>query len=83
MNTKVYDTDTVINAIGFLLNQCRNCNVYHDEECIINIIRSSLEIILLGDVQTYKGSTLLYLGDIQTVNPAVAGKILHSIQQRK
>lgn len=82
-DTKVYDTDTVINAIGFLLNQCRNCNVYHDEECIINIIRSSLEIILLGDVQTYKGSTLMYLGDIQKVNPAAAGKILHIIQQGK
>lgn len=82
-DTKVYETDHVINAIGFLLNQCRNCSVYHDEECIINIIRSSLEIILLGDVQTYKGSTLMYLSDIQKINPEVAGKILHIIQQQK
>lgn len=82
-DTKVYDTDSVVNAIGFLLNQCRNCNVYHDEECIINIIRSSLEIILLGEVQEYKGSMLLYLGDIKNVNPEVANKIFQSVQQRK
>lgn len=82
-DTKVYDTDSVVNAIGFLLNQCRNCNVYHDEECIINIIRSSLEIILLGEVQEYKGSTLLYLGDIKKINPEMADRILQSVQQRK
>jgi len=81
-DTKLYDTDTVVNAIGFLLNQCRNCNVYHDEDCIINIIRSSLEIILLGEVQEYRGSTLLYLNDIQKVNAEMADKILHSVQRR-
>ncbi|MDF2876724.1 MAG: hypothetical protein K0R22_3407 [Sporomusa sp.] len=81
-DTKVYDTDAVINSIGFLLNQCRNCNVYHDDECIINIIRASLEVILLGEVQEYRGSTLMYLGDIQKVNSEVAAKILHSVQQR-
>lgn len=82
-DTKVYDTGTVVSAIGFLLNQCRNCNVYHDEDCIINIIRSSLEIILLGEAQEYKGSTLLYLNDVKKFNPEMADIILHSVQQRK
>ncbi|NLY44254.1 MAG: hypothetical protein GX066_09905 [Clostridiaceae bacterium] len=79
-DTKVYDDETVIEAVSYLLHQCRNCNLYHDEECIINIIRSSLEIILLGEPQEYRGSTLLYLNDIKMINPEVADKILSSFK---
>lgn len=80
---KVYDNDRIIQSLAFLLHQCRNCNVYHDEECIINIIRSTFEIILLGEVQEYKGSTLMYLNDIKSVNPAEAEKVLTAFQQVK
>lgn len=82
-DTKLYDTEAVVQAIGSLLNQCRNCNVYHDEECIINIVRSALEVIALGEFQEYKGSTLLYLGDIKGVNPQIAEKIFAAFQNHK
>lgn len=82
-DTKIYEPDSLIHAIGFLLNQCRNCNVYHDEECVINVIRSCLEVSLLGEHQDYRGSTLMYLGDIKAVNPEIANKILFAFQQTK
>lgn len=82
-DTKIYDNEPIIEAIGFLLNQCRNCNLYHDEECIINIVRSALEIILLGENQEYKGSTLLYLNDIKTVKSEMAGRIFAAFQNVK
>lgn len=82
-DTKVYESDALAHCVGFLLNQCRNCNVYHDEECIINILRSCMEVILLGDYQDYKGSALLYLGDIKKVNPDIADKIFLAFQQTK
>ncbi len=82
-DTKVYENDTVIDAIGFLLNQCRNCNVYHDDECIINIVRSSLEVILLGESHDYKGSTLMYLNEIKSRNEEMAGKIFASFSAKK
>jgi hypothetical protein len=82
-DTKIYENETIIEAIGFLLNQCRNCNVYHDEECIINIVRSSLEIILFGEFQEYKGSTLLYLNDIKNSNADIAGRVFTAFQARK
>lgn len=74
-DTKIYDTDKVAHGIGYLLNQCRNCNLYHDEECLLNVIRSSLEIILFGEVIEYMGSTLLYLNDIKDKNPEIAQKV--------
>jgi len=82
-DTKMYDNELIVQAIGSLLNQCRNCNVYHDEECIINIVRSALEIIVLGEFQEYKGSTLLYLNDIKNVNSEMADKILQAFQSQK
>ena len=48
-DTKLNDDEKLINSIGFILNQCKNCQLYHDEDCIINIIRSSMEVALLGD----------------------------------
>lgn len=82
-DVKVYDNETLIEAIGFLLNQCRNCNLYHDEDCIINIVRQCLEIIILGDSQDYKGSTFVYLNDIKSINSDIADRILESFNRRK
>ncbi|ADL08803.1 conserved hypothetical protein [Thermosediminibacter oceani DSM 16646] len=82
-DTKIYDDVVITDAIGYLLNQCRNCNLYHDENCIINIVRSALEIILLGDAQEYKGSVLIYLNDIKKVNEKVADKIFEAFNRRK
>ncbi len=82
-DTRFYDQVYIADAIGYLLNQCRNCNLYHDEACIINIIRSALEIILLGDAQEYKGSVLIYLSDIRQVNESVADMILEAFNRRK
>lgn len=80
---KVYDNERLITTMAFLLHQCRNCSVYHDEECIINIVRASLEVILLGDAQEYRGSILMYLNDIKNVNEAIANDIFVAFQQSK
>lgn len=82
-DTKYYDEVYITDAIGYLLNQCRNCNLYHDESCIINIIRSALEIILLGEAEEYKGSVFVYLNDIREVNEEAADKIFEAFHRRK
>lgn len=82
-DTKLYEEEIIITSIASLLNQCRNCNLYHDEDCIINIVRSALEIIVLGEPQEYRGSTLFYLSDIKNVNPQVADQIYNSFKNKK
>ena len=74
-DTKVFDESTIIETIGLILNQCKNCNAYHDEECIINMLRSACEVILFGDPKDYNGSVLLYLDDVKQDNVEIAGKI--------
>ncbi|MHC6180511.1 hypothetical protein ACYUJ6_11760 [Clostridium sp. JNZ X4-2] len=74
-DTKVFDKSSVIDTIGLILNQCKSCNAYHDEDCIINILRSACEVILFGNPKDYKGSVLLYLADIKNDNSETADKI--------
>ncbi|SES70722.1 hypothetical protein [Anaerobranca gottschalkii] len=80
---KVYDEDTMVDSLAFLLHQCRNCNLYHDEDCIINVIRSAYEVVLLGDPQEYRGSTFMYLSDIKNINSEVADKVFAAFQRKK
>ncbi|RKD29569.1 hypothetical protein [Thermohalobacter berrensis] len=82
-DTKVYDEETTVNTIGFILNQCRNCRLYHDEDCIVNILRSSLEVILFGEPLEYKGSTLVYLDETKSINLEFAQQIFKSFQNHK
>lgn len=35
LNKKVYDEEQLINAIAFILNKCKNCQLYHDDQCVI------------------------------------------------
>lgn len=82
-DTKVFDESSIIDTVGFILNQCKNCNAYHDEDCIINILRSACEVILFGNPKDYNGSVLLYLNDIKSDNSKIADKIHESYLSHK
>ena len=80
---KMYDNDAVVESLAYLLHQCRNCNLYHDEDCIINIMRSTYEVILLGEPQEYKGSTFMYLNDIKSAEASIADRIFTAFNKKK
>lgn len=82
-DVKVYQEDTIIDFIGFLLKQCRNCHLYHDEDCIVNLVRSALEVILIGEPREYGGSNVKYLSELQNVNSELAAKVLKAFQDTK
>ncbi|MBU5436510.1 hypothetical protein KQI42_00740 [Tissierella sp. MSJ-40] len=74
-DTKIFDEELIISAIAFALKQCKNCQLYHDEECIINIVRSALEVALIGEHLDYKGSNFIYFSDLQAKNKDIAQKV--------
>ena len=61
MDFKVFDEVELETAIAHILKECKGCKEEHTEDCIINVLRSSYEVGLLGDVQPYEGSALQYL----------------------
>jgi hypothetical protein len=82
-DTKVFDEKSIIETIGLILNECKNCNAYHDEECIINMLRSSCEVILFGNPMDYNGSALLYLEDVKQHNAEISSKIFDAFKNAK
>lgn len=74
-DTKIFDEKSIIETVGLILNQCKNCNAYHDEECIINMLRSACEVILFGNPKEYNGSVLLYLDDVKGDNEEISTRI--------
>jgi len=82
-DTKVYQEEKVIDFIGFLLNQCRNCHIYHDEDCVVNLVRSALEVILFGEPQEYRGSNVKYLQQLGNRDREKTKRIMASFQKHK
>lgn len=63
-----YDEYEVLHAIAHLLAQCKNCKEDHYDNCLINVVRSCLEVIEFGEEQKYSGNVIEYLMNISTAD---------------
>lgn len=61
---KSYNEEDLIVGIADILHLCASCKEDHFEDCIVNVIRSSYELELFGDIQPYKGSAVGYIIDL-------------------
>jgi len=66
-----------------VLLQCQECRDNHEEECVINVTRSALEVALLGESLNYEGSVLLYLMQVGRLNPAISKELLQLYEKNK
>jgi hypothetical protein len=58
---RTYYEEDLLQALIQVLAQCQDCRDNHEEECVINVVRSALELALFGDNIPYLGSAFLYL----------------------
>ena len=56
-----YDEYNVLHAIAHLLLQCKGCKEDHYNNCLINVVRSCLEVIEFGEEQEYRGNVIEYM----------------------
>lgn len=75
-----YDQQDTMEAIAHTLQQCRSCRTEHTEDCLVNIVRSCYEVILLGDHREFDGSTLMYLTELAKEYPEYASYIAEVYQ---
>ncbi|MDN5344224.1 MAG: hypothetical protein PWQ18_335 [Clostridia bacterium] len=80
---RVYYQQDLIEALAEVLLQCQNCRDNHEEECVINVTRRSLELALLGENFDYEGSVSAYLMQAGRHNPETGGRLLQAYQERK
>lgn len=79
---KVYDKEFFVDGIVETLKTCRSCKEEHFENCIINILRSSYEVALIGEEQEYEGSTFLYLNKLKEINSSIADKVFRKYNSK-
>ena len=80
--TRVYDTNNIMNGVVDILKVCKSCKENHFENCIVNILRSCYEVILLGEEKDYKGSALVYINDLKESDPEIADELFKRYMTR-
>ncbi|MDD4587913.1 MAG: hypothetical protein PHC60_05975 [Heliobacteriaceae bacterium] len=73
---KVYDKDLVAVPIAETCKLCKQCRDNHTDDCVIALVRSSLEIAFWGESLTYPGNILEYVTLVRERDPELAGYIL-------
>lgn len=79
---KVYEKESFVEGIVETLKTCKNCNEEHFDNCIINILRSSYEIVLIGEELKYEGSTFLYLNKLREIDGSISDKIFEKYNSK-
>lgn len=80
---KVYDTDDVATALAIINIECKNCMDNHDDNCIINIVRSSLEVSLFGQHIAFAGNPLAYIMQLNDLNAENGNKVMQAYRTLK
>ena len=80
---RVYYQQDLIAALAEVLLQCQNCRDNHEEECVVNVTRRSLELALLGENFDYEGSVSAYLMQVGRHNQETGNCLLQAYQERK
>lgn len=81
-DTKVnYDEESALNGIAHVLKQCKSCKENHYSDCVLNVVRSTYEIIVFGESQPFNGSAFAYLMKLQSKDPERAAMILEEYQK--
>ena len=70
-----YDEFAVLHTIAHLLLQCRCCKCDHFDNCVINLVRSCMEVIEFGEEQIYEGDPLSYMIKIANIDSEKAAII--------
>jgi hypothetical protein len=84
-DTKIYEEDTIIDALTEILIQCKQCgDSNHEMDCIINVIRASLERTLFSDnIDDYKGSALQHIIEMVNLNYDIGNRVLEQYKAKK
>ena len=80
---KNYESDDVARALAIINVECKSCMDNHDDNCVINIIRSSLEVSLFGQYIDFAGNPLNYLVQLVNLSAENGNKVMLAYRSLK
>ncbi|WP_018084695.1 hypothetical protein [Desulfurispora thermophila] len=72
---KPYYHDTIAPALAETCRQCKECRDNHNSDCVIALVRHTLEHCVLPESVDYPGSVFMYLAKIKELNPDLAASL--------
>lgn len=79
---KVYDRDLIASSIGETCRLCRQCRDNHSDDCVISLIRNSMETAFWGEIIPYPGNIIEYLQLIKERDMELADYVLTSYKRK-
>ncbi|MGS0764587.1 hypothetical protein [Syntrophomonas curvata] len=79
---KVYDRDLIASSIGETCKLCRQCRDNHSDDCVISLVRNSMETAFWGDAIPYPGNILQYLQMVREKDSELADYIMASYRRK-
>lgn len=73
---KTYELHNVAKALAAINIECKNCMDSHDDNCVVNILRSSLEVALTGQHIDFIGNPLSYIMALTQVNSELGNEVM-------
>ncbi len=65
---KFYEKEDAAKIIAIACKMCRNCHDDHSEDCVVSLCRRAMEYGTMGKELDYKGSSLVYLKELEENN---------------
>lgn len=75
--------ECLIGYSKYCVAQCHSCKNDHNDNCILNIVRSAYEVIAFGEEQEYGGSPLAHLMKLSQLNPEKGAIVLEEYNRIK
>lgn len=72
---KYYDEKVIARGIANICRLCKECNENHNENCVIALMRRTLEYTQLKEKIEYPGNIILYLMNVTEQKPELADLI--------
>lgn len=79
---KPYYPEAIAGALAESCKQCRECRENHSADCVISLVRNSLESALLPEQLEYPGSVFVYLAKVKEQNPKLAAVLAKEIRKK-
>ncbi|MFZ5643034.1 MAG: hypothetical protein ACOY46_05545 [Bacillota bacterium] len=79
---KPYYPETVVPALAQTCHQCKECRDNHNPDCVVALVRSSIEYTVLSENIPYPGSVFMYLAAVKEHNPDVAALLALELRKK-
>lgn len=79
---KPYYPESVAPTLAQTCLQCKECRDNHDPDCVVALVRSSIENTVLSENINYPGSVFMYLAMIKDNNPDLAALLAEELRKK-